>query len=68
MMLTSKAARFTGRRRFLLALGAGGVLVGSRAFGGAAAQSKPSGGPLRFVSVYTPHGRAHELWEPRDGF
>jgi hypothetical protein len=23
---------------------------------------------LRFVAVYTPHGRAHELWKPRDGF
>jgi hypothetical protein len=23
---------------------------------------------LRFVAVYSPHGRAHELWQPRDGF
>ncbi len=61
------------RRLFLAALGAGGLLVGTRAFGDATtaaggARSKVSGRPLRFVSVYTPHGRAHELWQPRDGF
>ncbi|HEY4012261.1 MAG TPA: DUF1552 domain-containing protein [Polyangiaceae bacterium] len=72
-MMHAKSARLAGRRRFLLALGAGGLLVGSRAFGGAAAaagaaRSKASGAPLRFVSIYTPHGRAHELWQPRDGF
>jgi Protein of unknown function (DUF1552) len=27
-----------------------------------------SGRPLRFLAVYTPHGRAHELWQPRQGF
>ena len=66
-----------GRRGFLAALGAAGVLAGSRAFGDAAAgttrvpggpRSRATGRPLRLVCVYTPHGRAHELWQPRDGF
>src|SRR5262249_39501427 len=35
---------------------------------GAAPVSKLSGRPLRFIAVYTPHGRAHELWQPREGF
>jgi hypothetical protein len=73
MMQASKATRRPGRRGFLLALGAGGLLLGSRPFGGATAaagvaRSRASGGPLRFISIYTPHGRAHELWQPRDGF
>ncbi|HXX69001.1 MAG TPA: DUF1552 domain-containing protein, partial [Polyangiaceae bacterium] len=34
----------------------------------AVGRSRSSGGPLRFVAVYAPHGRARELWEPRDGF
>jgi hypothetical protein len=55
-----------GRRSFLAALGATGMLVGSRALGqpGKAGASRP----LRLVAIYTPHGRAHELWQPRDGF
>jgi uncharacterized protein DUF1552 len=66
-----------GRRGFLAALGAAGALVGSRALGGEGAslagggpgpRSPTSGRPLRLVAVYTPHGRAHELWQPRDGF
>ncbi len=68
------------RRHFLAALGAAGALMGSRALGdlGNAAAAGPSAGtrpqastrrgPLRFVAVYTPHGRARELWLPRDGF
>jgi hypothetical protein len=27
-----------------------------------------AGAPKRFIGVYTPHGRAHELWQPREGF
>jgi hypothetical protein len=57
------------RRAFLAALGAGVVAMGRDAqaeSGGG--QSRSSGRPLRFVGIYTPHGRAHELWKPRDGF
>jgi hypothetical protein len=55
------------RRHFLAALGVSGAWLAhelsSRADGGPA---KPLlSRPLRFVSVYTPHGRAHELWQPR---
>ena len=69
------------RRRFLAALGASGALFGTRAFADvgslaaphpaadpSAGRSATSGRPLRFIAVYTPHGRAHELWQPRDGF
>jgi hypothetical protein len=64
------------RRRFLLALGAGSALGGlassrqARATEPAtrAGVSLLSGRPLCFVGVYTPHGRAHELWQPRPGF
>jgi hypothetical protein len=69
------------RRHFLAALGAAGALVGSRAFGDEvktaareargptpAGRSRSSGGPLRFVAVYAPHGRARELWQPHEGF
>jgi uncharacterized protein DUF1552 len=61
-----RKSRFS-RRRFLAALGATGVLAGSRALGdpGGAALKR---GPLRLIAVYTPHGRAHELWQPRAGF
>jgi Protein of unknown function (DUF1552) len=69
-----------GRRHFLAALGAlasSSALASSRALGdpagGAAASAiglgrARTGSPLRLVAVYTPHGRAHELWQPRDGF
>jgi hypothetical protein len=60
-----RPSRF-GRRSFLAALGATGMLAGSRALGDAA-KAGPAR-PLRFVAIYTPHGRAHELWQPRDGF
>jgi len=35
---------------------------------GAAPPSSSTGRPLRFIGVYTPHGRAHELWQPRPNF
>jgi hypothetical protein len=64
-----------GRRRFLAALGATGFLASSGALGDSRSEARPaatpssgSGRPLRFIGVYTPHGRAHELWQPRDGF
>ncbi len=65
------------RRRFLTALGAAGLTLGARPEGhsGSAAAGSASmgsgsrsGRPLRFVGVYTPHGRAHELWQPHEGF
>jgi len=52
------------RRQFLAAIGASGWLA---AAGGSARASAPQR-PLRFVAIYTPHGRAHELWQPRPGF
>lgn len=70
-----------GRRHFLAALGAAGALVSSRALGDdvktapragsgplSTGRSRSSGGPLRLVAVYAPHGRARELWQPREGF
>lgn len=67
-----------GRRRFTAALGGGAISLGLGALGrrGIASARGPigvshsstSGRPLRFVAVYTPHGRAHELWRPGDGF
>jgi hypothetical protein len=66
------------RRRFLAALGAAGLAFGGdrhsskgTAVAGSAsigAGSRASGRPLRLVAVYTPHGRAHELWQPHEGF
>jgi hypothetical protein len=32
---------------------------------GARTRSAP---PLRYIGIYTPHGRAHELWQPRADF
>jgi hypothetical protein len=79
MNRTRRSSRL-GRRPFLAALGAAGVLVGAGAWaddegaanrrsasGPRSGTSTTSGRPLRFVAVYTPHGRAHELWRPRDG-
>ena len=62
-----------GRRAFLSALGASGALFGLERASGAPANPgrgalAPSGKPLRLVCVYMPHGRAHELWQPREGF
>ncbi len=59
------------RRHLLWALGAGGVLASTgralRASAGLPGHGA-SGRPLRFVGIYAPHGRAHELWKPRPGF
>lgn len=61
-----------GRRAFLGALGATGVLAGlseGRARTSALVSGNgKSGRPLRFIGIYTPHGRAHELWQPRANF
>src|SRR5262249_41903005 len=59
--------RFT-RRHFLAALGVTGAWLAAESQGRAGADATPVARPLRFVSVYTPHGRAHELWQPREGF
>jgi hypothetical protein len=57
------------RRAFLSALGATGALLGlERTSGAGAPASKTSGKPLRLACVYMPHGRAHELWQPRADF
>jgi len=72
-------SRRISRRHLLAALGAAGTLVGSRALGDdartlappgptPAGRSRSSAGPLRLVAVYAPHGRARELWQPRQGF
>ena len=53
-----------GRRRFMAALGLSGLGLGSAHAGSA----PPAAPPLRFVGVYMPHGRAHELWQPRADF
>jgi hypothetical protein len=34
----------------------------------AANASSTSAKPLRFIGIFTPHGRAHELWQPRADF
>jgi len=62
-----------GRRTFLAALGAAGALLtggvhADTQAGAGRPRSRTSDRPLRLVAVYTPHGRAHELWQPRDGF
>ena len=60
------------RRRFLAALGVSGVFLAqeTRGFAQAAATvAKPTEAPpRRYIAIYTPHGRAHELWQPREGF
>ena len=57
------------RRAFLGALGATGAMLGLPTEGRATAGAlSDSGRPLRLVCIYTPHGRAHELWQPRPGF
>src|SRR5262249_35579316 len=57
------------RRSFLRALGGAGFAFGLGASSGSAAgAAAPSGRPLRLLCIYTPHGRAHELWQPRQGF
>jgi hypothetical protein len=54
------------RRTFLAALGAS--IAGMQTVRANAAISRATERPMRFIGVYTPHGRAHELWQPRAGF
>lgn len=57
------------RRAFLTALGASAALLGLPSPArGTAGRSALTGRPLRFIGVYMPHGRAHELWQPREHF
>ena len=57
------------RRRFLAALGVSGAWLARESEGRAdTAPAKTPEAPRRYVGVYTPHGRAHELWQPRPGF
>src|SRR5262249_38254790 len=57
------------RRAFLAALGAGVVAMNREARAApVAGRSRASGRPMRFVGLYTPHGPAHELWQPRAVF
>jgi hypothetical protein len=60
------------RRRFLAALGVSGVFLAQETRGWAdvtpAASTLTEAPPRRYVAVYTPHGRAHELWQPRGDF
>ena len=66
------------RRRFLAALGLtglcfwteralGAVLPTGLAAGAGRSRLDPAQ-PLRFIGVFTPHGCAHELWQPGQGF
>jgi len=56
------------RRAFLAALGVSGGFLAweTRGFAELAPAATPA--PRRYIGVYTPHGRAHELWQPRAGF
>jgi hypothetical protein len=57
------------RRRFLAALGVTGAWLAREHEGHADSAPAPKAeAPLRYIAVYTPHGRAHELWQPRAGF
>ncbi|HVY29191.1 MAG TPA: DUF1552 domain-containing protein [Polyangiaceae bacterium] len=61
-------SRALSRRRFLAALGVSGAFLAHETRGLAEAAPTKSVAPRRFISVYTPHGRAHELWQPRADF
>lgn len=54
------------RRHFLAALGVSGAWLAREATGHAAPAA--AGAPRRYIGVFTPHGRAHELWQPRESF
>lgn len=54
------------RRRFLGALGASGALLARESEG--LAEPAAAAPPRRYIGVFTPHGRAHELWQPRAEF
>ena len=56
------------RRRFLAALGVTGGFLARETRGLAEPAPAQRARPLRFIGIYTPHGRAHELWQPRPGF
>ncbi len=57
------------RRAFLAALGVTGAWLAREERAHAqTATPKPALEPLRYIGIYTPHGRAHELWQPRPGF
>jgi hypothetical protein len=59
------------RRRFLAALGVSGSWLAFEtraAADQATPAAKTAAPPRRYIGVYTPHGRAHELWQPRAGF
>jgi hypothetical protein len=56
------------RRRFLAALGVSGAWLAREAPGYAQPAPAPAPAPRRYIGVYTPHGRAHEHWQPREGF
>jgi hypothetical protein len=59
--------KHVSRRHFLAALGASGAWLGlSQQTSSAAPRVEQP--PLRLIGVYTPHGRAHELWQPGPGF
>ncbi len=51
------------RRHFLAALAVSAAWLGK-----GSARAGGESRPLRFIGVYMPHGRAHELWQPRAGF
>jgi hypothetical protein len=53
------------RRTFLAALGVSGSFLAQETRGLAEPAERA---PLRYIGVYTPHGRAHELWQPRANF
>ncbi len=58
------------RRHFLAALGmsTAWLAAGAERRADAKPSATPSGRPLRFIGVYMPHGRAHELWQPGQDF
>ncbi len=56
------------RRRFLAALGVTGSFLARETRGWADPAPAAPAAPRRFIGIYTPHGRAHELWQPRPGF
>ncbi len=56
------------RRSFLAALGATGAFLAREAEGVAAPPNESASAPRRYIGVFTPHGRAHELWQPRANF
>src|SRR5882724_3976547 len=56
------------RRAFLSALGVSGSFLAQETRGLAEPTAASSTAPLRYIGIYTPHGRAHELWQPRSGF